>query len=110
MGKASAKLTARQELFCQHFALSGMSCKSAIAAGASPTSARTMAGRWLRKVAVMHRVAQLRNQAFRQLRKQVVARLTAELYLAMEAGVGTPRTWRTVRLMKRLGLFENVKV
>ena len=106
MGKASKTLTGRQELFCQHFALSGRSSKSAIAAGASPASAGVRANRWLKKANVARRVEQLRNQAFRQLRKRIVTGLTAEVYLAMEAGVGSPRTWRLVRLLKRLGLFE----
>jgi len=109
MRKSNSKsnpLTARQELFAQHFALSGNGARAAIASGCKNyDSARVRASRWLSKSNIRARIHQIRDQAFSKARKQIGDSL--ETCIA-ESFFGRP--WRDARralaLIRRLGIFE----
>jgi hypothetical protein len=101
------ELTSRQELFCQHFALSGRAERSAVAAGTSPASARTRAYRWLKKAEIQDRIEELRDEHFAGLRNQITAELSASVTTSLKTGLCFQEGRRAVALMNRLGVFEH---
>ena len=99
------QLTARQEIFAQHYALTGRASRSAIAAGANPASARTRAYRWLNKAEIQGRIEEIREEAFEQFQDRVLGELQGTVLFALNTGVSTPRYRRALRLLYHLGIF-----
>ncbi|MBI2818567.1 MAG: terminase small subunit [Acidobacteria bacterium] len=102
----SRQLTARQELFAQHFALAGNGTRAALASGCrNYGTARERASRWLANPNIRARVSQIRQKALNDAKKKLLA--TLEEFF-MDAFYTRP--WRDVRrglaLVKRVGMFE----
>ena len=101
------RLTNRQQLFAETFALTGRASESAIAAGTNPASAHTRAYRWLKIPAVAEFVESTRFLAFQELRERIVSRVASEVMLGLDCGLSLRRVQRAQRLLYRLGIFVN---
>lgn len=101
------QLTARQEIFARHYALTGRASRSAIAAGANPASARTRAYHWLKKAEIQWRIQELREAEFGEIRHRITERLCASVDAALESGLNYREARRAMALMNRLGVYEH---
>ena len=101
------KLTGRQELFAQHYSLTGNGTRAAIQAGCrNPNSAHVRADRWLRKTTVRDRIEEIREEAFEGVKWSIIKGLYGELELGLESGRNYKRASRALRLMQRVGIFH----
>ena len=100
-------LTVRQEIFAQHYALTGCASGSAIAAGTNPASARTRAYRWLKKADICDRIEALREEAFMELRHNVSKSLHRSVMMGLSNGLRYSETRRGIALLKRLKVYEH---
>ncbi|MBI3934964.1 MAG: terminase small subunit [Acidobacteria bacterium] len=115
MAKAKSntlRITPRQEIFAQHFALTGNGARSALRSGCSNySSARVRASKWLANLNIRARIREIRQEAFSELRLEVsTALLTCVLRSLEEFGYGHQKECRkALALLKRLGVWEHDK-
>ena len=101
------KLTARQELFCQHYALTGNGTDAAMKAGCrARKSANVRAVRWIAKASIQGRIKELREKFFSELRHHVSETLCRSIIAGMESGLHCAEGRRAIAYMNRLGVFD----
>jgi phage terminase small subunit len=106
------RITPRQEIFCEHFAVRGNAVRAALQAGCrNYNSANVRAGRWLQKATVRARIRDIRQEAFAELRQEVShTLLTCVLRSLEEFSYGRQKECRkALALLKRLGVWEHDK-
>ena len=103
----NGQLTARQEIFAWHYALTGRASRSAVAAGANPASARTRAYRWLKMAEIQDRIEELREAGFEDLKHEITQGLCATVMAGLESGLNFRETRRAIALMNRLGVYQH---
>ena len=105
--RTTHRLTHRQELFAEHYALSGNGTKAALRAGCRTyNAAHVQANRWLQRPTIQKRVLELREKAFQKLRNQVTRELANNVKRGLETGTDLRQTRRAVSLMRRLQIFD----
>ncbi|MBI2817836.1 MAG: terminase small subunit [Acidobacteria bacterium] len=102
----TARLTGRQELFAQHYALTGNGTLAAIRSGCPRRSAHTRAYKWVRKGEIQDRIQELREEAFSELRHDVSETLYRSVMLVLRSGLHYAQARRAVACMNRLGVYE----
>jgi hypothetical protein len=90
--------TSRQRLFVEFYALIGNGAQAAIRAGCNPASARTRASKWLAKDHIRRGMEEIRNRAFRQLRRQVADEILTAVEQGIQSSVNLRRTQRGLAL------------
>jgi len=101
-------LTSRQELFAQHFALSGNGTQAAIRAGCrNPNSAHVTASRWLQKAKIQERIAELREAHFLKLENKISDGLYSAVMVGLETSLYNREAKRAIRALDRLGIFKH---
>jgi hypothetical protein len=104
-----AHLTPKQELFCQYFALSGNGTQAALKAGTrTRRSAPVMASRWLRKVQVRRRIAELRERRFTKLGESVFTQIVCTMATGLQRGRRSEAR-KATRVLKRLEIFNDAQ-
>ena len=103
----TGNLTARQEIFAQHYALTGRAERSAIAAGTNPASARTRSYLWLKKAEIRERIRKIQAKEFRGLKQEVALEAAQLVCESLVAPRGSYRKGvRALRLLERLGMLQ----
>ena len=100
-------LTDRQELFAQHFALTGNGTMAAIRSGCPRRSAHTRAYKWVRKGEVQARIEELREEVFLELRHAISKTLHRSVMMGLSNGLRYSETRRGIALLKRLKVYEH---
>jgi hypothetical protein len=109
IGKNRIRLTPMQELFCQHFALSANGTQAALKAGTrTAQSAPVMASRWLKKVQVRRRIAQIRERRFANLGESVFTQIVCTMATGLQRGRRSEAR-KATRILKRLEIFNDAK-
>ena len=101
------RLTGRQQIFAERYALTGRARQSAIAAGCNPSSAAVRANRWLKIQAVQNFVELIRDIAFEELRTRITKQVMSDVDFGLEHGLGLRRARRASRILYRLGLYKH---
>ena len=105
--KQRERLTDRQMIFAEHFALTGNGTQAAIRAGCrNPNSAHVRANRWLQKAAIQERIQELREEAFGELRTRVTRSLSGSVLLGLRTGINYKEVRRACTMIKRLGVYR----
>ena len=105
--RSREKLTQRQELFCQHVALSGNGTQAALKAGCrNPNSVHVRANRWLQEATVQKRIAELREAYFGKLEHRISEDLYSSVMLGLESSSYYKKANRVLTLMQRLEQFS----